>query len=137
MTATLPEITVPIDPASMGTGLPQLDSAFPAIDAANEKFEFLKADSLWNVGKAQTETEFAADTRYEDLLDRYEQVLRARRDDIAATIADPRARENFTLKAENDIALSARTARSRARQLNIQEQLLRPNGRRTSSPTAL
>jgi hypothetical protein len=148
MTAQLPEITAPVQPrsdsvgmthpadvsddgelaptgglegASGGTSNP--GSTLAVIEAANEKFEFLKADSQWNVSKAETETEFAADTRYEDLPDRYELALRARRDDIAAAIVDPRARENFTLKAENDIALSARTARVRARQLNVQEQL--------------
>ena len=117
MTVRLPDTSVwgrsPIDPGS----------SFAAIDFANEKFDFLRADGAWNVGKAETQTTFSADRKYEDLPDRYEQALRARRDDIAATISNPRARENFTLKTEAEIARSNQTAQEHARKLEAEASL--------------
>jgi hypothetical protein len=101
---------------SAGRAIASVGSAIDSVNAANEKMDFLKAESQWNVGKIEESTKFDGDQKYEDLPQRHEQSLRERRDSIAATITNPRAREIFTLKTEDDIARSKVAALGKAKE---------------------
>src|SRR5687767_6194825 len=86
---------------SAGAAIRSVGAAIEGAEAGNEKMDFLKADSQWNVAKVETASEFDKDQKYDDLPTRYEQSLREKRDAAAANITNPRAKEMFLLKTED------------------------------------
>lgn len=108
---------------SAGTAIKSVGTAIEANNAADEKMDFLKADSQWNVAKVEQSTKFDNDQNYTDLPQRYEQSLRESRDAAAANITNPRAKQMFILKSEDDIARGKVAALGVAKKLEADQNL--------------